>query len=509
MSARMGGTPFLLAALLLLSVAAGARIPHIPSDDQQVDIVYTWVNGSDTKWLGIHNEWVAKIQASNPGQSLDESSKLFSDNGELRFSLRSLFEYGFKINFRKVFLVTANQVPSWLNTSDPSVEVVPHTAIFEDKTDLPTFSTFAIESNLHKIPGLGDFYIYFNDDFFLGHPIGREAFISGSGAARKQIIYMSSRMVRDAECTRPRPWRCACVFSGKLLASKFGQRNRLYGGHAPLLISRNIMKHLEETFSDAFKKTSAARFRAIGKDSISLAFFYENYLIDAGYPVEIRKSAGPMSSYKKSFKMVEVISDPAGGRGRDRSPQVLRFLLNKVKDNQFFNINKSADKNSLVGEFLSSRFTKPSPLEKKAEPKKPEEKKEKKDEEEDDEEEEEEKRPVQPQQQQQPRRRQPSPQRNKPQPSKQSKPAPSTQPKAPSKADKNVEKQILLHGVDLNPNSNSKPAGRGSTPVAAPPTSSPASGSAASSAAPASSNPGGASAQGEFRRQHRRQQHWM
>ena len=38
------------------------------------------------------------------------------------------------------------------------------------QTDLPTFSSPAIETHLHKIEGLAQHFIYFNDDVMLGRP---------------------------------------------------------------------------------------------------------------------------------------------------------------------------------------------------------------------------------------------------------------------------------------------------------------------------------------------------
>lgn len=63
------------------------------------------------------------------------------------------------------------QVPSWLNASHPGVSVVTHAQIFRRRADLPTFSSNAIEANLHRIPGLAARWIYFNDDVFLAQPV--------------------------------------------------------------------------------------------------------------------------------------------------------------------------------------------------------------------------------------------------------------------------------------------------------------------------------------------------
>ena len=44
---------------------------------------------------------------------------------------------------------------------------------------LPTFSSHVLELNMHRIPGLADHFIYFNDDVYLSAPTGPEDFFQG------------------------------------------------------------------------------------------------------------------------------------------------------------------------------------------------------------------------------------------------------------------------------------------------------------------------------------------
>lgn len=62
------------------------------------------------------------------------------------------------------------QVPLWLDVTHPRVTIVPHSRIFRNLSHLPTFSSPAIEANLHRIPGLSQQWLYFNDDVFLTQP---------------------------------------------------------------------------------------------------------------------------------------------------------------------------------------------------------------------------------------------------------------------------------------------------------------------------------------------------
>jgi UDP-N-acetylglucosamine-lysosomal-enzyme len=85
---------------------------------------------------------------------------------------------------RKVFLVTNGQVPHWLDTSNPKLVLVTHAEIFDDPSHLPTFSSPAIEANLHRIPGLSSQFIYLNDDVMFGRPVWPSDFITRASGQR-------------------------------------------------------------------------------------------------------------------------------------------------------------------------------------------------------------------------------------------------------------------------------------------------------------------------------------
>lgn len=97
----------------------------------------------------------------------------FRDWGTLRYLLRGIqFNAPF---IGKVHLVVSDQdqVPAWL--SRRNVNVVAHKDIIPE-TYLPTFNTNTIELWLHRIPGLSECFLNFNDDVFLLSPCREEDF---------------------------------------------------------------------------------------------------------------------------------------------------------------------------------------------------------------------------------------------------------------------------------------------------------------------------------------------
>uniref|UniRef100_A0A182WG63 LNR domain-containing protein n=1 Tax=Anopheles minimus TaxID=112268 RepID=A0A182WG63_9DIPT len=123
-----------------------------------IDVVYTWVNGSDPQFL----DELARYSSTRDNARYD-------DKNELRYSLRSLEKFAPWI--RNVYIVTNGQVPCWLNLENPRVQIVPHADIADMDTTLPTFSSASIETFIHRIPGLSSRFLYLNDDIFLGAPL--------------------------------------------------------------------------------------------------------------------------------------------------------------------------------------------------------------------------------------------------------------------------------------------------------------------------------------------------
>uniref|UniRef100_UPI00398F3933 N-acetylglucosamine-1-phosphotransferase subunits alpha/beta n=1 Tax=Pristiophorus japonicus TaxID=55135 RepID=UPI00398F3933 len=123
---------------------------------------------------------------SQSKQDDDISASRFEDNEELRYSLRSVERYAPWI--RHVFIVTNGQIPSWLNLDNPRVTIVTHQEIFQNVSHLPTFSSPAIETHLHRIPGLSQKFIYLNDDVMFGEEVWPDDFYSHSNG---QKVYLT------------------------------------------------------------------------------------------------------------------------------------------------------------------------------------------------------------------------------------------------------------------------------------------------------------------------------
>lgn len=131
---------------------------------------------------------------SQSKQDEDVSASRFEDNEELRYSLRSVERHAPWV--RHIFIVTNGQIPSWLNLDNPRVSVVTHQDIFLNHSHLPTFSSPAIETHIHRIPGLSQKFIYLNDDVMFGKDVWPDDFYSHS---KGQKVYLTWPVPNCAE----------------------------------------------------------------------------------------------------------------------------------------------------------------------------------------------------------------------------------------------------------------------------------------------------------------------
>ena len=69
-------------------------------------------------------------------------------HANLRYSIRSVEKFAPWV--RQIFVVTNGQIPYWMDMDNPKIRIVTHEEIFVSRRHLPTFSSPAIEANIHR-----------------------------------------------------------------------------------------------------------------------------------------------------------------------------------------------------------------------------------------------------------------------------------------------------------------------------------------------------------------------
>ncbi|MEU4421017.1 stealth family protein [Actinoplanes sp. NPDC024001] len=314
--------------------------------DFPIDVVYTWVDGSDPAWQRrkaralAENTWVGEIS----GQAANDSR--YASRDELRYSLRAL--HSFAPWVRRVFLVTDDQVPGWLDLSHPRLTVVSHQEIFGDTGTLPTFNSQAIESRLHRIPGLAEHFLYLNDDVILGRPVTPDLFFTPGGLTK---FFPSTARV-DAAPRGPadRPADSAAKNNRRLIEQTFGRVLTRKMMHTPHPSRRSVLTEIEQRFADHVAATAGHQFRH--PDDISLLSSlqqYYAYLTGRAAPGRIQYLYTDLAQPTTPLRLARLL----------RHRNVDAFCLNDVDADSA----AVADQEALLAEFLPTYLPFQSPFE--------------------------------------------------------------------------------------------------------------------------------------------------
>ncbi|KAG0279719.1 Xanthine phosphoribosyltransferase 1 [Linnemannia gamsii] len=303
---------------------------------RRLDIVYTWVNGSDaalkevkekfkeTSELFLYFKNITRQKTNSPrlpplrahnnrredvgfghappvvgnGKG-DQTVHRFRDNNELKYSLRSIAEYIPAKMLGRIHILTTEvpdnqtegglvgQVPKWLDLEmvekgGGKVRLVKHREIYDNTSVLPSFNSLSIESQMHHVPDLADTFIYMNDDFFYGLPVDTSDFWTPlygfvfhlTGGIIEPVIPILGSSPNVGE------WQ-SLQYTNYLLSKQFGARHRAYLSHIIHIMNKPILDEIQSIWPEEFDKTASHRFRGEGQaQEINLAFFMAHYVME-------------------------------------------------------------------------------------------------------------------------------------------------------------------------------------------------------------------------------------
>ena len=173
---------------------------------EKIDAVITWVDGSEPNYQRKLKKYLKDNHTIR---------RQYLQANEVRFCIASIIKYAPFI--RKVFIVTDNQTPDLNSIKDfvslDKVIMVDHKEVFKNfEKFLPTFNIRSIDAVLHRIEGLSEKFIYFNDDMFLIKKtkpedwfVGDKAVLTGNWVKsyNKKPIKMISQKIKSFFNMRP------------------------------------------------------------------------------------------------------------------------------------------------------------------------------------------------------------------------------------------------------------------------------------------------------------------
>jgi len=245
---------------------------------QEIDFVITWVDGEDENWQEVKRSFL-------PENEYGDQKERYRNWHLTRYWFRGVEKYAPWV--RKIHFVTWGHLPPWLDTENEKLHIVRHED-FLPKEMLPTFNSSIFELYVHRIEGLSEQFVLFNDDMFLTGSVKPEFFFR-KGKPRDMLalqpvvanpdnpgmshVFMNNMLVlakyfKKRDCAGKHPGHFfhvgypALYFFYNLLEMLFPQWTGLYTVHGPSPFLKSTFERLWELEGDHFRELERNRFRA-------------------------------------------------------------------------------------------------------------------------------------------------------------------------------------------------------------------------------------------------------
>lgn len=205
-------------------------------NDLKIDLVYLWCDGNDSVWQKRKEKTQQAFEHNIEKKAIQKCR--FVQSNELLYSLRSVENYAPWIN--KIFIVTDNQVPKWLNINHPKIKIIDHKEIMPPEV-LPCFNSEALETRLPFIKDLSEYFLYANDDIIFWNTVEKSFFFN----RKKQPICRMGSKIKNK--TYINPYGKQIVYTYNLAKEKYNNLNTPYFPH------HNVDAYRKSYFLDCIK----------------------------------------------------------------------------------------------------------------------------------------------------------------------------------------------------------------------------------------------------------------
>ena len=244
---------------------AGMFDVHPAEFTEDVDMVFSWVDGSSTDF---QRQRAAQMAEYVVGEG-DDGPARYRHVDELRYALRSVHMYAPWV--RRIFIATDSPAPAWL-LDHPKVTIVRSEEFFGDTSALPIHNSHAVEAQLHRIDGLAEHFLYSNDDMFFGRPVEPELFFSPAGLSR--FVECGVRIGAGGSAVHRSGHDNALRVNRALLRERFGRTITRDLEHCATPLRRSVMDEVERAFPEDFARTAASRFRSATDISVTNSLYH-------------------------------------------------------------------------------------------------------------------------------------------------------------------------------------------------------------------------------------------
>ena len=230
----------------------------------EIDFVVTWVDGSDPEWQR------ERLSYKDP-EVIRSEQEGNTDDGANRYRDWGLLKYWFRA----------------VEKNAPRLNIVRH-GDYIPKEYMPTYSSHPIELHMHRIKGLTEQFVYFNDDMFLNSTVKPTDFFRKDKPCYEAVeacivaddineiyshIMLNNMCVinhrfskRSVIKKHPFNWfnpKYGSGFIRNICLAPWGYFQNIMNRHLPVPFMKSTMERVWEQEYDTLHKTSSNKFRSI------------------------------------------------------------------------------------------------------------------------------------------------------------------------------------------------------------------------------------------------------
>lgn len=309
---------------------------------------------NDPKWKADFAKYRGKIDNSKN----EISEARFRDHGFLKYWFRGVEQFAPWV--RKVHFVTCGQKPEWLNVNHPKLSLIDHSDYIPAQF-LPVFNSSLIEIYLHKIPGLADQFVYFNDDFFIIDSLSKDRFFTGGLPNDIAAFRHNSGIGLWSKCLKNNIRIINERFDKKTVQQQdhdkwfhpsYGKKSNLtrllkpYGKFVTLITPHNAQPYLKSTFEEVWeyagnKLTSVSKNRFRSPEDYTQELFrtwqicssnfepYNTYKDTKMFPLVLRSKQAIEAIQNQSYKLI-CLNDNVHIRNYEKVMQELEIAFDSI-----------------------------------------------------------------------------------------------------------------------------------------------------------------------------------
>lgn len=319
-----------------------------------IDFVIAWVDGSDKEWLDIKNKYQS-------GESSDDGIERYRDMNLVKYWFRGIEKFTPWV--RKIHFITWGHIPEWLDKSHPKINIVRHEDYMPDEI-LPVFNSSVVELFLHRIPGLSEYFVYFNDDMFFLNELKEEHFFKNNKPVDMLAfqpvvanpdnpvmsgIYMNNSVIiskhfKKREQVKKHPWHYFRIgypplyFLYNMLELAFPLYTGFYTVHGPSPFLKSTYEKIWEFEEKTLMKAAHNRFRS--PSDLTQCLFREWQMLEGNFVPQ---------NMHKGFKYYEM---------NDDINDICNTISKRKKDIICINDTKYLENEDYVKERLHEAFKK-------------------------------------------------------------------------------------------------------------------------------------------------------